>query len=1060
MMQQRLWFLEQMDPGLSVFNLPVAYRVTGPLDADLLERSLAAIVERHEALRTTLALENELPVQVVAARCATLLQRVDLSSLPEASREDEALRRMQQDANTPFDLSRGPLFRASLYRVADDRHLFFFMPHHAIWDGWSFDVLLRELDAHYTALSAGRSPALLPLPLQYGDFAEWHLGSLDGEEMARQSAYWKARLGGKLQPLELPSDHPRPARRTGKGGSEPFRMGAAEVAALVEAARSSGTTPFMFLLAAFCVLLRRHSGHDDLPIGIPVRGRSHPETEDLLGLFVNTLALRIDLEGDPTFRELLLRVRAVCMEAFANPDMPFELLVRQLGVPRDPSRTPLFQVLFAFQDATERTDRLGQLELTPLHVMPDAVPTDLTLWLTHCREGLVGSLNYSTDLFQSSSARRLLDELSCVLSAVVADVDQPISKVPLLSPGERELLRSCDATEAEYERETQVNTLVMRQAEATPHAVAVADEAGRQMTYAELAARAREVCARLQGAGVRRGARVGVCVERSAELPAILVGVLEAGAAYVPLDPAFPRARLSFMARDAGLTALVTGRDGGGEFARDLPRVIVGDAAPAASVAEANLPAQDPGGADDPAYVIYTSGSTGTPKGVVVPHRALANFLASMARCPGLSASDVVVAVTTLSFDIASLDIFLPLVCGARVVIASRDTASNGAALLSLVRSARGTVLQATPSTWRMLVEAGWQASDGLKVLCGGEALPLDLARAIGERSQDAWNLYGPTETTVYSTAWRIPRCPERVLIGKPIANTRCQVLDASGQAVPINVPGELFIGGEGVARGYLGRPELTATRFVDDPSSATGAKRYRTGDVVRRLETGDLEYLGRNDDQVKLRGYRIELGEVEARLREHPAVGDACAAVRPRAEGDSRLAVYYTLRAGRAVTTTDLRKLLRDALPEYMVPQAFVELRELPRTLNGKVDRKALPEPFGHEAARPTSVAPRTDNERLVARVWCDLIGRAEVSVHDNFFDVGGHSLLVLRAIARIAQETGARLGPRSFVVDTLEQLAAQLPATRAPGAMLVEDGGPGTPRRPLERLRRRLFG
>jgi amino acid adenylation domain-containing protein len=1057
MMQQRLWFLEQMDPGVNVFNLPSAYRVSGRLDADALERSLAAIVSRHEALRTTLAFEGEVPVQVIADHVRASIARVDLTALPAPHREAEALRRIQQEANATFDLARGPLFRASLYRLDDEQHVFFFMPHHAVWDGWSFDVFMRELDTHYAAVVRDVRPVLPEQPIQYGDFAEWHLSWLQGEELARQSAYWTGRLQGSGH-LELPTDHPRPARRTGRGGFEPFRMSSGQTAALVEVARSCGATPFMIFLAAYCVLLHRLTDQHDFVIGSPVRGRSHPETEDLLGFFVNTLALRIDASGSPSFRELLLRVRTTCIEAFASPDMPFELLVRKLDVPRDPSRTPLFQAFFSFQDETSRKDSLGDLSLAQIQVMPDAVPTELALWLMHRKEGLVGGLSYSTDLFEPNSATRMLDQLRVVLAAVAVDVDRPVATLPVLSEPERTLLRQCNDTHADYDRSACVHGLVARQAAATPHAVAVADESGTDVTYGELVARSCDVAAKLRELGAGRGSRVGVCVERSALLPAVLLGVFEAGAAYVPLDPSFPTARLSFMASDARLAVLVTSAELSDRVATDAPRLLLDRPALSGRVEGRPEPLHEGARPEDPAYVIYTSGSTGTPKGVVVPHRAVVNFLSSMGRVPGLSASDVLVAVTTLSFDIAGLEILLPLVRGARVVMASKDTASNGPALLSLLRRVGATVLQATPSTWRMLVDAGWSTNDSLKALCGGEALPLDLARALSERAQEAWNLYGPTETTIWSTAWRIPPCPDRVLIGRPIANTQCHVVDGRGLEVPIGVPGELCIGGDGVTLGYLGRPEQTGARFVVDPFAGSGRTMYKTGDMVRRLATGDLEYIGRNDHQVKLRGYRIELGEIEARLAEHPAIADACAEVRSRAGGDAYLATYYTLRPGHSVTTTDLRRELRASLPEYMLPQAFVELRELPRTLNGKVDRRALPEPFGSEAGLPGAVAPRTDNERLVARVWCDLVGRREVGVHDNFFDVGGHSLLVLKAISRIAEETGARLGPRSFVIDTLEQLAAQLPASRAPGAgeEVREARTPGL----LERLRQRVTG
>jgi amino acid adenylation domain-containing protein len=831
-MQQRLWFLEQTDPGLTVFNLPAAYRIEGPLDAHVLERSLATVVVRHEVLRTTLAFHAERPVQVVADRVPVSLKPVDLTHLPGAAREEEALVRIRREANVPFDLSEGPLFRASLYRLDVDRHVFFFMAHESIWDGRSFDILMRELDAHYAAFGRG-APAVLPEPLlQYGEFAEWHLARLQRGELARQSAHRMSKFHGRLAPLELPTDHPRPQRRTGDGGFEPFRMPEEQTASLVDVARSCRVTPFMLLLAAFSTLLRRLTGQSHLVIGVPADGRSRRETEGLLGLFTRTLPLRIDSGGAPSFRELLLRVRTTCSVASANPDMRFELL----------------RAFVSCEDARVCAESLGALRLTRLELAPDSSPTDVALRLVHRKDGLVGGLSYSSDLFDAGTGRRMLAGFRTVLRAALTDVDQPIDRLAVLSEDERAVIAQSNETRADHDG-TCAHTLVAAKCAATPDAVAVTDGQGLEITYGEVLASARSVARQLRQLGVGRGARVGVCFERSALVPVALLGVLEAGAAYVPLDPAFPRARLSFMVTDAALAALVTTRELSDKLPCELPRITLDgrQAGDLTSVRELEQGARP----EDPAYVLYTSGSTGVARGVLVPHRGLTNLLLSMSRAPGISSGDVLVAVTTSSFDIATLDVFLPLIHGARVVVASRDTVSSGAALLSLVRRSGATVLQATPGTWRMLVAAGLSDTDGLRVLsAGGEALSVDLARALAERSRDAWNLYGPTETTIYATAWRLPPLGfEKVLIGRPIDNTRCYVLDGLGQEVPIGVAGELYIGGEGVALGYLARPEETARHFVDDPfAGPTGGKMYRTGDMVRRLADGSLEYLCRSE--------------------------------------------------------------------------------------------------------------------------------------------------------------------------------------------------------------------
>jgi amino acid adenylation domain-containing protein len=1062
LMQQRLGFLHKMETNVTAYNMPLAYRLRGTLDVQALERSLDGIVARHDVLRTTLVYEGGQGYQRVARELHAGLPVIDLS---DVAAQEVALRdRLQKDADTPIDLEVGPLFRASLYRLGPDHHVFFFMPHHTIWDGSSFDTFIQELEIHYAAWRAGHPPDLAPLPFQYGDFAEWHHEWLRGSgHIARQTAYWKRKLAGELPPLDLPADRPRPAVRRGDGSLEILRLSDGEAQALRRVAHDSGATLYMTLLAAFFALLHRLSRQDDILVGTPVHGRSQPETEDLLGFFANTLVIRGDVSGSPTFRELLLRVRAACLEAFAHPDMPFEQLVRALDVPRDLSRTPIFQALFSYHNALAHLPALDGVEASLLDVMPSASHTDIALWVSERSTGVDVALTFSTELFEATSARRILAEYATLLASVAADADQRVSTIPILPEVETRRLSSWNATEEPFDRDARVDELVARRACAEPDAVAVLDEAGDALSYAGLEQRANRLARRLRALGVRRGARVGLLLERSPTMLVAMLAVLKAGAAYVPLDPAFPPARVAFMAQDARLAALLTVEKLAGTLPTGAPSLLLDRDAHVidGESPEPLPPDSDAASPGDAAYVIYTSGSTGRPKGVQVPHRAVVNFLTTMAREPGLSERDVMVAVTTLSFDIAVLELYLPLTVGAKVVVASRETASDGAALLALLRRHRATVMQATPATWRILVDAGWSRDDQLKVLCGGEALPLDLARAMVERSPAVCNLYGPTETTVWSTRWSVPADASQVLIGRPIGNTRCYVLDAQQRHVPIGVPGELYIAGDCVALGYLDRPELTQERFLPDPFAPAGQRMYRTGDVVRWRDSGDIEYIGRNDHQVKLRGYRIELGEIESRMLEHPDIHQAVAVVREFHPGDSRLVAYFTVPPGRTVTGTDLRKMLRSSLPDYMVPQAFVELEGLPLTPNGKIDRKALPAPF--DGARPEAVAlpPRTDNERAVAEVWRDLLGRTDMSIHDNFFEIGGDSLLVLQAIARIEQRTGVRIGPRAFVVDTLEQLAAQLPVASAsddpaPKKSATRENGLSL----IERLKRRFFG
>ncbi len=1025
LMQQRLWFLEQMEQGQRVFNLPAAFRLGGALDLDALERALSLIVLRHEPMRTTLSFENGEPIQNIAEPSKVSLPVEDLSR--ESSPDDRIMERLRELTDVPFDLTRGPLFAARVLRLREDDHVLFFMPHHAVWDGWSFDTFLTELDLAYGAFAKGRTPELPVLAISYADFAEWHLGWLEGDELEKQSSYWKKKLSGEISPLEMPTDRPRPPEMTGLGGFVALTLSHQEIQALRAVAQSCGSTVYMLIVTAWAALLHRYTGQTDLLIGTPVRGRTQPQTENLVGFFVNTLVLRVNVEGDPSMRELATRVRTTCLEAFAHPDMPFELLVKELGLPRDLSRTPIFQAFFSFQDATDRPTRVGDLELGQLHVMPNAAQNDLVLWVMERKDGAVGGLSYNADIFDRTTIERMLAQLRTLLTEMIKDVEQPTSTIAILPEDEVAMLDAWNATDMTFDRAARAHDLFEAQARTTPDAIAVIG-ADRSLKYGELDRQSNRIARALRELGIKRGALVGLCVERTPLMIAALLGILKAGGAYVPLAPGFPDERLRFMVEDSAAKVIV----GDGDLARRLADgralLLLDDHIDAYS--DAPLPHDEASAtADSPAYVIYTSGSTGKPKGVVVPHGAVANFLVTITDRPGISRDDTLLAVTTLSFDIAVLEIYGPLSVGGRVVVATREEASDGRTLLDAIQKHGVTIMQATPSTWRLLIEAGLGKSR-LKALCGGEALPPDLAVSLSERTLELWNLYGPTETTVWSTRWRVPSIPSRVLIGSPIGNTQCHVIDARGQRTPIGVPGELCIGGAGVTTGYLGRPELTAERFVADPF--TSGRMYRTGDVVRWLASGEIEYVGRNDNQVKVRGYRIELGEIDARIAELPSVLEACTTLIVRAADDVRLVAYFVHRPGQSITQTELRKHLRGVLPDYMVPQHFVELAALPRTPNNKIDRKALPPPFAEESKSVGFIAPRTPNEELLADLWKSALGVASVGVHDNFFNAGGHSLLVLQVMAEIEKHTGGRISPRSFVLDTLEQMAAQLPQTQ----------------------------
>jgi len=1062
-MQQRLWFMEEMNPGTSVYNLPSCFRLQGKLDANALARALNTIAARHSTLRTTLDWHNGELSQVVAAQLSFDLSPVDLTALDRPEREARVRELLEQEAARPFSLTQGPLVRARVYLLSEQESVLFFMPHHAIWDGWSFDVFLDELDHLYAAYSRGETPKVPTLSVSYGDYAAWHKNWLTGAELERQTQFWLEQLGGELPILDLPTDAPRPVSMSFAGATEAFNLSADLVAKLSELGKRSGATLYMVLLAAFDVLLFRLTGQGDLIVGTPIRGRSRPELEPLIGYFVNALALRMKVEAGHTFAQLLSNVRETCVRAFGHQDMPFEILVQKLKIERDTSRTPLYSAFFTFQDVRNRKSSIGDLSYSQIHVHPPVSPTDLSLWVKQLDSGVVGGLDYATDLFRQETAVRWLAEYQELLKSIVENSDVSVAKLRLLPLEEQRALARLSDTERPYPSSQWVHQLVEAQVDRTPEAVALVFE-GTRLTFNQLDQRANRLAQWLRSAGVGAGQRVGICLERSAELLIAALGVHKAGAAYVPLDPAFPEDRLRHMVEDSGLVAIIVHRQTRDEAPiTQATRVFDldqdADSLAAQPASRVTAPAGD--SANAPAYVIYTSGSTGKPKGVIVPHRAAVNFLTSMAREPGIRAGDCLLAVTTLSFDISVLELFGPLCVGARVVIASRETGSSGDLLDEAIEEHDVTLMQATPSTWRLLLAAGFKKKANFKVLCGGEALPRDLAEQLLDVADQVWNMYGPTETTVWSTCSRLQKPLNDILIGRPIANTTVHVVDPHGGLTPWGCLGELWIGGDGVALGYHARPELTAERFLSNPFAP--GQVYRTGDIVRLRLNGELEYVRRNDNQVKLRGYRIELGEIESSLTRVAGVEQAVVVVSEVRPNDRRLVAYLVWASGSDTSDARLRKELRVTLPEYMVPQHFVAMERLPLTPNGKVDRKALPNPIGagSDVVDASYVAPNTDREKLLAELWQELLGVPRVSAHDNFFDIGGHSLLCLQMTARLEQVTGTRLNPRIILRNNLSQVAALLPDAPAKPQPAEAPPPPAPARSSLtKRLLGRLIG
>jgi amino acid adenylation domain-containing protein len=1036
--QRRMWLVQALNPQTTAYNMTFALRLLGPLDGARLRQALACVVHRHEAFRTRFELIDGEPMQIVKAWHGLEFEHVDLRDLPPTHREPEARRLRDELAGRPFDLSVAGLYRLRLVQIDDHVHVLLWINHHAIGDHWSDGILLRETGLAYNALQQGREPELTPLQFDFADFAAWQRNAAQSAALEPQLAYWKARLRG-IVPLDVPQDMAWHGPPSGRGGSVTVSLPASTAEALKRFSNAQAVTPFMTLLSCFKLLLRHWTGQTDIAVGSPVAGRQRLESEHLVGTLVNTLVLRTELAGAPTFAALLSRVKETALDALAHQDVPFERLVEELRFDRTSARMPMVQVMFNVTNAPFDVDALAGLTVEPFQFDSIASQFDLGLTVSDAFGEL--HLGYSTDVFTRATAERMLAGFVALLDQVIADPSRELHRYTSIGAVELRSLQAWNRTDAPFDRE--VNLPRFLAARMAAHAERVALRSGaHRLSYVVLDRRATQLARALRRRGIGRGMLVGLCVSRAVGMVVAQLGILKAGAAYVPLDPAYPAERLAYMAEDAQLALLVSET----EFVPllDWPRertlLLDADASLVHAESEAALapePALD-AQPQDPAYVIYTSGSTGRPKGVRVPHGAVVNFLLSMAREPGLDAGDVLVAVTTLSFDIAVLELLLPLCVGAQVVLASREQVLDGRALRALLESSAASVMQATPSSWRMLIESGWQGSPGFKALIGGEALAPDLAQQLLARCGSLWNLYGPTETTVWSSCWKVVAPEQGIRIGRPIANTQVHVLDEHGQRCPIGVAGEIFIGGAGVTLGYHDRPELTAQRFVRDPfSDAPQARMYRTGDRGRWTHDGQLEHLGRLDDQVKVRGHRIELGEIESVLAEHAQVARAVVIVREDRPGDARLVAYVVARQGAsAPDATGLREHLRSRLPSYMLPQHFIALAELPLLPNGKIDRKALPAPaqVTDEHSAASNELPQTTAEQLVAQIWQELLGVDRIGREDNFFDLGGHSLLAMQVINALQQRAGIHLPLRRLVFESLGQIAATPVADKAP--------------------------
>jgi len=997
--QMRLWLLDQMEPETSAYNLQSKFILRGELNFAALEQTLTEIVRRHEALRTYFETMDGQPVQKIAAPGPFRVSLFDLRELSDAESIQEAARIVAQDAKQPFDLRKAPLLRASLLKRTPHDHVVLFNVHHIVFDEWSLGVFQYELTELYAAFLRKRQSPLPELSIQYADYAVWQRNWLQDEMLETQLDYWKEALKGSLPVLELPTDRPRPNIQTHNGTTASLLLSADLTEKLNTLSRREGVTLFMTLMSAFQVLLLRYTGQEDLIVGTPVANRNRAEVEGLIGFFINTLVMRNDLSGNPSFLELMKRVQDTALGAYAHQDMPFEKLVQELNPERDLSRSPILQVLFSFLNTRTEPVTFPGLEVTRIKAEGSEAKVELSLYAIEVAEGISCTFEYNTDLFDADRIHRMLHHLEVLFENIARDPGQRLSELEILTPAERQQLVGGNQTHVDFPCMT-LHKLFEQQSQRTPDAIAV-EFAGNRLSYRELDRRANQLARHLKSLGVGPDTLVGLFHERSLNMTVALLGILKAGGAYVPLDPSFPEDRLSYMVENSGMRVLVTESSLDGLLPARPQSVVRLDADwPQISKLDAAHLTDPTVGPNHLAYVLYTSGSTGKPKGVEIEHSAIVNLLLSMQREPGFQGTDTLLAVTTLSFDIAGLELYLPLISGGRVVIASRADTHDPVRLMERMEESRCTAMQATPTTWRALIHAGWNGSPTLKVLCGGEAFPPDLAEKLKPRCGDLWNMYGPTETTVWSTICKIGAVNGPIPIGKPIANTEVFVLDANRNLQPVGVPGELYIGGSGVARGYLNRAELTRERFVASPFNPS-ARLYRTGDLARWLPDGNLECLGRIDNQVKIRGFRIELDEVEAVLSRHPGVRHCVVAVSDETSDDKKLVAYYEAQSNEQIAVSDLRDHMKQSLPDYMIPAMWMALPALPLTPNGKVDRKALPRVEQQRIAQSGDhVPPRTDTEKTLTRIWEEVLGVRDTGIHDDFFELGGHSLLAVNLI------------------------------------------------------------
>lgn len=1050
--QKALWFLFKLAPQSSAYNVAFSARVCSHLDVSALRRAFQALINRHPMLRATFFEENGEPMQKVDDFQEVCLTEVDASGWNEG----ELKRRVVEKSKHPFDLEKGPLLRVDVFHISEQEYILLLGLHHIVCDGWSLWMLLDELQGLYKAESTGFSAPLVPLNSSYKNYVNWQAKTLTGSEGEALWRYWQGKLAGELPTINLPSDRPRPSVQTYRGASYRFKLTEELTSLLKELARENGVTLYTLLYAAFQVLLYRYTGQEDILVGSPTAGRNQTDFAEVVGYFSNPVVLRSQIFGDSTFQAFLTQAQKTVLEAIAHQDYPFALLVEKLQPKRDPSRSPIFQVSFSLQKpqkfeavadlltSSEPKTKVnwGGIILEPFDMAQQEGEVDLTLELIEAKKTLTGVLNYNTDLFDSSTITSMAGHFQTLLEGILAHPEERVEKLPLLTPAEEhQLLVEWNNNKTEELPNLCIHQLFAAQVEKTPDAVALVFE-DQQLSYSQLNAKGNKIAHHLQALGVKPSVLVGVCMERSLDMVVAVLGILKAGGTFVPLDPSYPKSRLAFMLQDAKVSVLLTKQKLIEKLPENTAKVVCLDwESPEFSQQSQHNPVSE-ATTKDPAYVIYTSGSTGKPKGVMISREAIASHCQSVQKYYQITSKDKVLQFASLNFDTSLEQIFPPLIKGASVVLRDIEALSPQE-LLAKISELKITVIDLPTAYWQQVVTewakvAPKEANNQLRLITvGGEAMLPEYLRLWQQTAMSSVrliNAYGPTETTITATAFDVPESfpdSSKIPIGRPIGNRTTYILDKFGNLLPIGVPGELYIGGETLALGYLNRPDLTAQKFIADPfNNKPGARLYKTGDLARYLPDGNIEFLGRVDDLVKIRGFRIELGEIEAALSLHPEVMQTAVVVREDNRGDKCLVAYVVLHKGNQLTFSNLRQHLKEKLPEYMMPNTFVMLDAVPLTANKKVDRKALPAPqdFNSELSA-NYIPPQTELEETIATVWRAVLGLQKVGTNDNFFELGGHSLLVAQVHSQLRELTDKNVSiVELFQYPTIRALADHL--------------------------------